>query len=92
MVKATVETSIDLAIKEGNYSALRGMLVTHARRSDGITLTLRLLERIPDIQMLQILRDLRSDDDADIHRLASAAVLWTTAFQKQLEDIPDDIG
>jgi len=91
-MKTTVETAMDLAIKNGNYPALRGMLITYVEKSEGFTLALRLLERIPNIQMLQIIRDLRSEDDEDIKRLAFNALKWKAAYLKWLEDTPDDLG
>ncbi len=91
-MKTTVKDSMNLAVKEGNYSALRGLLVTHAEKAGGLTLTLRLLERISDIAMLQIIRDLDSKDDEDISRLAFNTLKWKDAYLKQLEDTPDDIG
>jgi len=89
----TVGEAVIEAMKEGNYSALRGLLVEHARLGGGLTMTLRLLEKIDNHRLCAIIREMESTEDADCHRLASASMMWKDAYMKMLQDgIDAEVG
>lgn len=85
-LKTTVGEAVIDALKAGNYSAIRGLLLEHAKRGGGLTTVIRLLERIDDRRLGAIILELNSEEDEDVHRLASAAVSWNMAYLKMLED------
>lgn len=84
--EATVGEAVIDALKAGNYPAIRGLLVEHARLGGGLTMTLRLLEKIDDHKLCAIIREMESEGDGDCHRLASAAMMWKDAYMKMLQD------
>jgi hypothetical protein len=84
--ETTVGEAVIDAIKAENYSAIRGLLVEHARLGGGMTMVLRLLERIDNHTLCTIIREMESSEDDDCHRLASASMMWKAAYMKMLED------